>query len=58
MDWADADPADEHNHDPGDEHWWGESYYFDFARPDGSLGGYGGGVERKGWLLRHEGVDL
>ena len=23
---------------------------------DGSLGGYGGGLERKRWLLRHEGV--
>lgn len=25
---------------------------------DGSLTGYGGGVERKRWLLRHEGVEL
>lgn len=25
-------------------------------RGDGSLGGYGGGVHRKAWLLRHEGV--
>lgn len=25
---------------------------------DGSLGGYAGGVERKRWLLRHEGVEL
>jgi len=25
---------------------------------DGSLSGYGGGVERKRWLLRHEGVLL
>jgi methylated-DNA-[protein]-cysteine S-methyltransferase len=24
------------------------------VRADGSLGGYGGGVERKRWLLRHE----
>jgi len=23
---------------------------------DGSLTGYGGGLERKQWLLRHEGV--
>ena len=25
---------------------------------DGTLGGYGGGVERKRWLLRHEGVEV
>jgi methylated-DNA-[protein]-cysteine S-methyltransferase len=25
---------------------------------DGSLTGYGGGIERKRWLLRHEGVTL
>jgi len=25
---------------------------------DGSLRGYAGGVDRKSWLLRHEGVDL
>ena len=25
---------------------------------DGSLNGFGGGVERKCWLLRHEGVYL
>jgi methylated-DNA-[protein]-cysteine S-methyltransferase len=25
---------------------------------DGSLTGYGGGIERKRWLLRHEGVAL
>jgi methylated-DNA-[protein]-cysteine S-methyltransferase len=25
---------------------------------DGSLTGYGGGIERKRWLLRHEGVLL
>ena len=24
---------------------------------DGSLGGYGGGLDRKRWLLKHEGVD-
>lgn len=28
------------------------------VRADGSLGGYAGGVERKRWLLRHEGVEL
>jgi O-6-methylguanine DNA methyltransferase len=27
-------------------------------RADGSLCGYGGGVERKAWLLRHEGVQM
>jgi O-6-methylguanine DNA methyltransferase len=26
-------------------------------RSDGSLGGYGGGIEKKAWLLRHEGAD-
>lgn len=26
------------------------------VRSDGSLGGYGGGLERKAWLLAHEGV--
>lgn len=25
-------------------------------RSDGSLGGYGGGLDRKAWLLQHEGV--
>jgi methylated-DNA-[protein]-cysteine S-methyltransferase len=25
---------------------------------DGSVTGYGGGIERKRWLLRHEGVTL
>jgi methylated-DNA-[protein]-cysteine S-methyltransferase len=25
---------------------------------DGSLTGYGGGLERKRWLLEHEGVDV
>jgi len=25
---------------------------------DGSLTGYGGGLQRKAWLLRHEGVNL
>ncbi len=34
------DPADEGRHQPGDERFWNESYYFDFHRDDGSLGGY------------------
>jgi methylated-DNA-[protein]-cysteine S-methyltransferase len=25
---------------------------------DGSLTGYGGGVERKKWLLAHEGIEI
>ena len=33
-------PGDELAHSPGDERLWGESWYFDFAAPDGSLGGY------------------
>jgi hypothetical protein len=32
--------ADERLHAPGPERLWNESYYFDFAAPDGSLGGY------------------
>ncbi len=28
------------------------------VRSDGSLGGYGGGVSRKEWLLQHEGATL
>ncbi len=32
--------ADERRHRPGSEPLWGESWYFDFAAPDGSLGGY------------------
>lgn len=32
--------GDEHHHEPGSEQWWNESWYFDFAAPDGSLGGY------------------
>lgn len=32
--------ADERLHTPGPERLWNESYYFDFAAPDGSLGGY------------------
>jgi hypothetical protein len=32
--------ADEGLHDRGPEPLWNESYYFDFAAPDGSVGGY------------------
>ena len=32
--------ADERHHRPGDEPWWNESWYFDFATRDGALGGY------------------
>jgi hypothetical protein len=32
--------ADEALHQPGPERLWNESYYFDFAAPDGSVGGY------------------
>lgn len=32
--------ADERRHSPGPERYWGESWYFDFAAPDASLGGY------------------
>jgi hypothetical protein len=32
--------ADEDLHVPGPERLWNESYYFDFAAPDGSIGGY------------------
>jgi hypothetical protein len=32
--------ADERRHPPGPEAWWNESWYFDFATTDGSLGGY------------------
>ncbi len=32
--------ADEELHVPGPELLWNESYYFDFATPDGSAGGY------------------
>ena len=32
--------ADEGLHQPGKEQLWNESYYFDFAAPDGSIGGY------------------
>ncbi|MBA2283788.1 MAG: hypothetical protein H0W25_21480 [Acidimicrobiia bacterium] len=32
--------ADEGRHPPGNEPLWGESWYFDFTQPDGSLGGW------------------
>lgn len=32
--------ADEQLHPPGTQLLWNESYYFDFATPDGSVGGY------------------
>jgi hypothetical protein len=32
--------ADEGFHDVGEGQWWSESWYFDFATRDGSLGGY------------------
>jgi hypothetical protein len=32
--------ADEDLHPPGPEKLWNESFYFDFAAPDGSVGGY------------------
>jgi hypothetical protein len=32
--------SDEARHQPGPELWWDESWYFDFAAVDGSLGGY------------------
>ena len=43
-------------HQPGPEPRWNESWYFDWAQPDGSLGGYAGGLERKRHLLAAEGV--
>jgi hypothetical protein len=33
-------PEDEGRHEPTAEPLWNESWYFDFATPDGSLGGY------------------
>ncbi|GAA2153965.1 DUF7064 domain-containing protein [Actinomadura napierensis] len=33
-------PEDERLHEPGPEVLWNESYYFDFAAPDGSVAGY------------------
>jgi hypothetical protein len=35
-----ADDRDEGRHPPGDDRWWSESWYFDYAARDGSLGGY------------------
>lgn len=32
--------ADERRHSPGEDDLWNESWYFDFAAPDGSIGGY------------------
>jgi hypothetical protein len=37
--WA-LTAADEELHQPGPERLWNESYYFDFAASDGSVGGY------------------
>lgn len=34
------DPGDEWLHAPDGERWWNESWYFDLAAPDGSLGAY------------------
>jgi hypothetical protein len=34
------EPTDERRHPPGDDLLWGESWYFDFAAADGSIGGY------------------
>jgi hypothetical protein len=36
----DAAASDERPHPPGPEPLWGESWYFDFAARDGSVGGY------------------
>jgi hypothetical protein len=38
-DWS-LTAADESLHEPGPELLWNESYYLDFATPDGELGGY------------------
>jgi hypothetical protein len=35
-----ATPEDEGRHEPGTEPLWNESWYFDFAAEDGSIGGY------------------
>jgi hypothetical protein len=35
-----AEARHEGRHPPGEEPLWGESWYFDFASPDGDLGGY------------------
>ena len=48
---------EEQRHEPGTEHWWNESWYFDFAEQDGSFGGYVrvGLVPNQGvcWYLLH-----
>jgi hypothetical protein len=36
----DVDAVDEGRHEPDGDQLWNESWYFDFAAPDGSLGGY------------------
>ncbi len=35
-----VEPSDERRHEPGPEPGWAEAWSFDFAAPDGSLGGY------------------
>jgi hypothetical protein len=35
-----ADARDEGRHEPADGQWWNESWYFDFAATDESIGGY------------------
>lgn len=35
-----VEPSDEKAHEPGEEQLWGESWYFDFFAPDGSIGGW------------------
>ncbi|MDZ7674303.1 MAG: hypothetical protein U5K30_04450 [Acidimicrobiales bacterium] len=37
---TDRTERDEHRHEPGTELWWAESWSFDFAAGDGSLGGW------------------
>jgi hypothetical protein len=40
MDWIAPNEGEERRHEPGEGTWWGESWYFDFAQPEGDLGGY------------------
>lgn len=40
MDFPAPGPEDEGRHEPGDEEYWNESWYFDVASADGSRGGY------------------
>lgn len=40
MDVEGLEQADELPHEPGEERLWGESWYFDFANREGTLGGY------------------